>query len=142
MEIGKFIFPEELYYDQTHCWVRIEGNVATQGLSDFGQHIAREIAFVELPRLGRKVQQGVQFMSIESGKWVGRLPALLSGETVEVNTEVEWEPERLNQFPYDDGGLVKIRFEDPSELDNLMRPGTDAFSAFIASETEKYADIL
>lgn len=135
-------FPEDLYYDDEHGWLRVEGNIATQGLSDFGQTIAQEIAFVEVPRVGREVEQGKQFMSLESGKWVGRIPAMVSGTIIAANEELEWEPEKINEFPYDDGWLVRIEFSDPSELDNLMRVDSLDWETFITDQREKYADIL
>ncbi len=138
----KLYFKEDLYYDSVHGWLRVEGNIATQGLTDFGQAVAQEIAFVEVPRTGRVVEQGKQFMSLESGKWVGRIPAMVSGTIVAVNDTLEWEPEKVNQFPYDDGWLVRIEFSDPAELENLMRYGSPAWEAFIAKQTEKYEDNL
>ncbi len=138
----KLYFKEDLYYDSVHGWLRVEGNIATQGLTDFGQAVAQEIAFVEVPRTGRVVEQGKQFMSLESGKWVGRIPAMVSGTIVAVNDTLEWEPEKVNQFPYDDGWLVRIEFSDPAELENLMRYGSPEWEAFIAKQTEKYEDIL
>lgn len=142
IKIQGFFFSDELYYDREHGWIRVEGGIATQGLSDFGQTIAGEIAFVEIPRTGREVEQGKPFMSIESGKWVGRLSALVSGKIVDVNKDLEWEPEAINSFPYDDGWIVKIEFHDPTELDNLMKAGTPEFEAFLREELEKYKDVL
>ncbi len=135
-------FPETLYYDEKHNWGRVEGNILVQGLSDFGQMLAREIVFVELPRVGREVQQGQTFTSVELGKWVGRMPALVSGKVLKVNEELEMEPGLINQSPYEDGWLVEIEMKDVAELDALMRVGTPAFEAFIQAEREKNKKLL
>lgn len=138
MKIDKYEFPDDLYYDDEHNWARVEDNVVTQGMSDFGQDLAGELVYAEIPRIGRKVERGKPFMSMESGKWVGRVKAIVSGEIVEVNEEVEWESTLINSSPYDEGWLVKIKADDLSELDNLFRPNTDEFKDFIAAEREKY----
>lgn len=142
MQISGFEFPDDLYYDKLHGWVKVEGNVVTQGMTEFGQAIAQEIVFVEAPRAGRDVKQGDTFMSMESGKWVGRIAALVSGKISEVNEELEWEPTLVNESPYDEGWLVKIEMSDPAELDNLMKADSTELKAFIEEEAEKYKDIL
>jgi glycine cleavage system H protein len=142
MEIKGFEFPNDLYYDDSHDWVRIEGDIAIQGLTALGEAIAQEIVFVEMPRSGRQVEQGQTFMSMESGKWVGRIPAMVSGEILEANDELEWEPMLVNESPYDEGWLVKIKLSDRSELDNLMQPDSDEFRSFIESEMAEYEEIL
>lgn len=142
MNIVGIEFPDELYYDRQHNWARVEDDVVVQGLTDFGQQIAQEIVFVEMPRTGRAVEQGETFMSMESGKWVGRVPAAVTGEVLEANEELEWEPQLVNESPYDEGWLVKVSINDPSELDNLMKADSAEFKAFIEEEAETYKDIL
>lgn len=142
MKIADIQFPEDLYYDREHNWARVEGEFIVQGLSGFGQRIAKEIVFVEMPRVGRAVEQGETFMSMESGKWVGRIPALVSGEILEANEELEWEPMLVNESPYDEGWLVKIQMSDPSELDALMTADSEEFKEFIADQLEEYEEIL
>ena len=73
--IDQYEFPDDLYYDQEHVWARVEGNSVTIGLTQFGQDLAGEIVYVEVPRVGRQVGQGEAFMSMESGKWVGPVKA-------------------------------------------------------------------
>ncbi len=138
MKIDQYNFPDELLYDREHNWARVEGSVVTQGLSDFGQALAGEIVYVEVPRKGREVKQGEPFMSMESGKWVGRIKAVVSGKIVAANEELEWESTHINHDPYGAGWLVKIELSDPSELDKLMKPQDPAFSEFIAAERAKY----
>ncbi len=142
MQISGYEFPDDLYYDKLHSWARVDGNIVTQGLTVFGQAIAQEIVFVEVPRAGRTVEQGQTFMSMESGKWVGRIAATVSGTIAEVNEELEWEPTLVNESPYDKGWLVKIEMSNPAELGNLMKADSPEFKAFIEGEAEKYRDIL
>jgi len=136
--IGEYEFPDELYYDQEHVWARVEGDVVTIGLSQFGQDLAGEIVYVEVPRVGREVSQGEAFMSMESGKWVGRIKSPLSGKIAEANGEIEWESTLVNEDPYGEGWLAKIEASDLGELDNLMKADSAEFAALIASEREKY----
>ncbi|HDH09531.1 MAG TPA: glycine cleavage system protein H [Chloroflexi bacterium] len=138
MKIGDYEFPDDLYYDKDHNWARVEDNIVTQGLSDFGQDLAGELVYVEVPRVGRKVEKGKPFMSMESGKWVGRVNAMVSGEIVEVNEELEWEPSLINESPYEKGWLVKIKAEDLGELEGYLCTSDPAFAEFIAAEREKY----
>lgn len=142
MKIDRFEFPDDLYYDKEHSWARAEGNTVVQGMSDFGQAIAQEIVYAEAPRVGRKVEQGQTFMSMESGKWVGRVKAIVSGTIQKANEELEWEPTLLNESPYEDGWLVKIDVSDPAEMENLMKADSAELKAFIKGEMEKYADVL
>lgn len=142
MQIAGYEFPDDLYYDKLHGWAKVDGNVITQGLSVFGQAIAQEIVFVEVPRTGRAVEQGQTFMSMESGKWVGRIAALAGGTISEANDELEWEPNLVNDSPYEGGWLVKIEMASAAELDNLMKADSPEFAAFIEGEATKYADVL
>lgn len=142
MQIAGVEFPDDLYYDNQHNWARVEGNVVTQGMTDFGQRVAKEIVYVEIPPVGKVVTQGQTFMSMESGKWVGRVPALVSGKIIAVNEELEWEPTLINQSPFDQGWLVKIEMSDPAQLNNLLRADSPEFRAFIEAEAAKYKDLL
>ena len=136
MEIDNYSFPEDLLYDREHSWVRIDGNVAVIGLSDFGQELAGEIVFAELPRVGREIVFGEPFMSLESGKWVGRIKAIVSGTILEVNEELEWESTLINTDPYGAGWFAKV--ELAGEPQGLMKATDPEFAAFIAAEREKY----
>jgi glycine cleavage system H protein len=142
MQISSFEFPDDLYYDKLHSWARVEEGVVTQGMTQFGQAIAQEIVYVEVPRTGRGVEQGQTFMSMESGKWVGRIAAAVSGEITEVNEELEWEPALVNESSYEDGWLVKITMSNQAELGNLMKADSPEFKAFIEGEAEKFKDVL
>ena len=136
MQIDDYSFPDELLYDKEHNWVRIEGNTATIGITDFGQDLAGEIVYAEVPRVGREITQGEPFMSIESGKWVGRINAIVSGEIAEANEEIEWESTLINEDPYGEGWFAKVEISE--EPEGLMKPSDPEFAALIASEREKY----
>lgn len=136
MKVDRFTFPDDLLYDQEHNWARIEGNVATIGLTEFGQDLAGEIVYAEVPRVGRQVSQGEPFMSLESGKWVGRIKAIVSGTIVEANEEIEWESAVINNDPYGAGWLAKVELSGPPA--GLMTPNDPAYSALIAAERAKY----
>jgi len=136
--IGPYEFPDDLYYDSQHAWVRVEGNTATIGLTQFGQDIAGDIVYVEAPRVGRSVVKDEPFMSMESGKWVGRLKAPVGGKIASANEEIEWESTLVNQEPYGKGWLAQIEMSDATELGALMKAESPEFAALIASERAKY----
>ena len=137
-KIDQYEFPDELYYTEEHVWARVEDKVATIGVSHFGQELAGEIVYVEVPMVGREVKQGEPFMSMESGKWVGRVKSPVSGKIVEANEEIEWESTLVNEDPYGQGWLAKIEMDDAGELDNLLKADSREFAALIAAEREKY----
>jgi len=138
MQIDTYHFPDDLLYDKEHNWARLEGKRVTQGITDFGQRLAGEIVYVEVPRMGRQVKRGEPFMSMESGKWVGRIKAVASGKIVAVNEELEWESTKINHDPYGAGWLVTIELENPAELEGLWKPDSPEFAQFIAAERAKY----
>ena len=136
MKIGKYEFPDDLLYDKDHNWARVEGNTATIGMTDLGQDLAGEIVYAEVPRVGREIKTGEPFMSLESGKWVGRVKAIVTGKIVEANGEIEWEATVINQEPYGGGWFAKVELlEAPA---GLLKPSDSEFAQFIAAEREKY----
>jgi glycine cleavage system H protein len=142
MKISDIEFPDDLYYDQRHSWAHLHGEILRQGLSEFGQRIAKEVIFIEIPRIGRTVRQGETLLSMESGKWVGRVPAMASGKIIKVNEELEYDPRLVNESPYHAGWLVEIKINDVGELDHLMRSNSQVFIAFIELEKEKYKSLF
>jgi len=139
MKIGDYDFPDGLLYDKNHFWSKEDGsgNVII-GATDFFQQLAGEIVFIELPMEGTRVEQGKSFSSLESGKWVGKVFAPFSGEIVETNEDLEDSPELINESPYDQGWIAKIKPSDfDSEAGNLMRAGPD-FENFIKDESQKH----
>jgi len=113
-------FPKNLKYSEEHEWVRIEGNRAVIGITDYAQSELGDIVFVELPEVGAEVKQNEPFGSVESVKTVSELYAPVSGKVVEVNGELDGSPELVNQSPYDKGWMIVVEMSNPSELDNLM----------------------
>jgi glycine cleavage system H protein len=138
LHIGGYDFPEELYYDDHHQYARVEGDVVTVGLGHFAQATAKEINFVGLPRTGRKVEQGKPIGSVESGKWVGRLYAPVSGEVIAGNVALDDDPTLVNQDPYGDGWMVKLRTSDPGQLSALRRCTDPGFTEWFQAEVQKY----
>jgi len=136
--IENYDFPDDLYYTKEHVWVKVDGNIATIGLSQFGQDVAGDILYVEAPREGREISKDEAFMSMESGKWVGRVKAPINGKILESNTELEWESDIVNSDPYGTGWLTKIEASDLGDLDTLLRADSPDFASFIAEETKKY----
>jgi len=139
MKIENYNFPDDLYYEKNHFWAKKDaaGNVVF-GATDFFQKLAGEIVFIELPAKGIKVQQGQSFSSLESGKWVGKIFAPVSGEIIDSNSELEDSPELINQSCYDEGWIGKIKPSDlDKELANLMKIGPD-FENFIKDEMQKH----
>jgi glycine cleavage system H protein len=137
MEHKGYVFPDDLKYEKNHFWAKVEGDLVVTGATEFISKQAGEITFVDLPEEGDEVTQGKPYGSIESGKWVGRIYAVVSGEIAEVNEDLEDEPEKMNEDPYGGAWICKIR---PSNLEEekaaLMSPD-DAFKNFIEEEINK-----
>ncbi len=112
--------PEGLKYTKDHEWAKIDGDVVTIGITDYAQGELGDIMYIELPGVGTSVEKGASFGSIEAVKAASDLYAPLSGEIVEVNEELNDEPEKVNSSPYDEGWFVKIKISDQSEVDGLL----------------------
>jgi glycine cleavage system H protein len=112
--------PDDLRYSRTHEWVRVEGDTATIGITDFAQNELGDIVYLELPEVGRALQQSDVFGTVESVKAVSDLYAPVSGEVLEVNDELPESPEEINQDPYVRGWMIIVKMDDPSELDELL----------------------
>ncbi|AMA71935.1 glycine cleavage system protein H [Aneurinibacillus sp. XH2] len=112
--------PMNLKYSEEHEWVRVEGNKAYVGITDFAQSELGDIVFVELPSVGDEVKQDEPFGSVESVKTVSELYAPVSGKVVEVNGELEDSPELVNESPYEKAWIIVVEMSDTSELNKLM----------------------
>ena len=137
MEIEGYNLPEDLYYEEHHFWAKEEGDLVVMGLDDFGQKLAGEIVYVQLPDEGRALKQGKKFAGMESGKWLGKIYAPVTGELVAVNEELETKPELINEDCYGKGWMYKIRPDDKGELDNLIH-GPEAIEKWVLEDIEKY----
>jgi len=117
------VIPDNLYYSKEHEWLRIEGDHVVMGITDYAQKSLHEIVFVELPEVGKKVRQMETVGTVESVKAVSEIYTPASGEVIEVNEELAESPELVNEDPYGEGWIAKLR---PSNLDedlrNLMTP--------------------
>lgn len=113
-------FPEEYKYHKEHTWAKIEGDIAVIGITDYAQDKLGEVLFVDLPEEGSSIKQNEIFGSVESGKVASDLYAPLSGEVIEVNEELADSPELINESPYEKGWMIKIKIEDPAEIENLL----------------------
>ena len=108
--------PEDLQYTNSHEWVRIEGDTATIGITDHAQDELGDVVFIELPGEGDIFDAGESFGTVESVKAVSDLYAPVGGEVVEVNTSLEDAPEKINEDPYGEGWMVKLRTADEADL--------------------------
>lgn len=113
-------YPEDLVYHPEHDWARIDGDVATLGITWYAQDALGEVVFFDPPQVGATVTKDESYAEVESVKAVSDVIAPLSGEIVEVNTALSDAPDAINEDPYGDGWLVKIRMSDPSERDGLI----------------------
>ncbi len=117
-------YPEDLKYHPEHDWARIDGDVATFGITWYAQNSLGEVVFFEPPEVGTEVKKDAVYAEVESVKAVSDVYAPLSGEVVEVNGGAGESPEVLNEDPYGDGWLAKVKLSDPSEVDDLMDAAT------------------
>ena len=114
------MYPADLKYDREHEWVRVEGDVAVIGISDFAQDQLGEVVYVDLPSAGDELVAGETFGEIESVKSVSELYSPVSGEVAEVNGELREKPELVNEEPYGAGWMLVLRVADPGELAALL----------------------
>jgi glycine cleavage system H protein len=113
-------YPEDLRYHPEHDWARIEDEQATFGITWYAQDALGEVVFYEPPEVGKEVKKDEAYAEVESVKAVSDIYAPLSGEVTEVNEAISESPEKINEDPYGDGWLVKVKLSDPSEADQLM----------------------
>lgn len=127
-------FPEDLKYTKEHEWVRVKGNIAIIGITDWAQDQLGDIVFVELPEEGEEVEKSDTFGVVESTKSVNDLYVPVSGKVVEVNDPLVDSPEIINEDPYGEGWMLKVEIEDKSDLDDLM--SAEEYEAFVKEESE------
>lgn len=112
--------PPELKYTEDHEWVRVVDDVGTVGITEYAQDQLGDIVFVELPAVGAQLTRLEKFGEIESVKAVSELFSAVSGEVVEANAALVDKPELVNESPYDEGWMIRLRLSSPGELDSLM----------------------
>ncbi|GIW27758.1 MAG: glycine cleavage system H protein [Meiothermus sp.] len=112
-------YPTELKYTKTHEWVRLEGDVAVVGITDFAQDALGDVVFVDLPQVGKAVEAGSAVAVVESVKTASDIYAPVAGEILEVNSALSDKPELINQSPYGEGWLFKMKI-NPADLNGLL----------------------
>lgn len=112
--------PKELRYSEDHEWVKVDGNKARIGITEFAQSELGDIVFVELPEVGTEITVGESFGSVESVKTVSDLVAPINGKVVEINEELDDEPQFVNEAPYEKGWMIVVELSDEAQIDNLL----------------------
>jgi glycine cleavage system H protein len=125
-------YPDELKYHREHDWARIDGNEAVLGITWYAQDALGELVHFEPPTDGQQIERGASYGEVESVKAVSDVIAPLSGEVLEVNRKAVDEPESVNEDPYGEGWLIRIRLSEPAEADELLDAG--AYRAFLAEQ--------
>ncbi len=123
--------PAELKYTKDHEWIKIDGDIATVGITDFAQSELGDVVYVDVDTLDDTIEQDEVFGSVEAVKTVSDLFMPLSGEVVEFNEGLEDAPESVNTDPYESGWMIKIKLSDPSQIDNLL--DAEAYKAIIGA---------
>jgi glycine cleavage system H protein len=121
-----------LRYTRDHEWVRVEGDLAVVGISDYAQSQLGDVVYVELPEIGRRVEQGKEAAVVESVKAASEVYAPVSGEVVEINEALAGDPARVNADPIGEGWFIKLRLDDPKQLDALM--DEEAYQRFVEEQ--------
>jgi glycine cleavage system H protein len=114
------LYPANLKYSKEHEWVKVDGGTATIGITSHAQNSLGDIVYIELPKVGAKYNAMKEFGVVESVKTVSTLYCPVSGEVVEVNSALSSKPEVVNNDPYGEGWMIKVKMSDPSELDKLL----------------------
>ena len=115
-------FRDDVKYTKEHEWVKLEGDVATVGITDYAQKQLGDVVFIELPEAGTQVEQMKPFGVIEAVKAVSDIFSPITGEVTEVNSELQTQSNLINSDPYGEGWIIKIKIKDPKELDGLLSP--------------------
>jgi glycine cleavage system H protein len=132
--VADYDIPRNLRYSREDEWARIEGDRVTVGITDYAQQQLGDVVFVELPAVGKSVERGEPFGVIESVKAVADLYAPVTGEVIEVNTELGGQPEAVNEDCYGDGWMLVIAVADEQEAQELM--DADAYTAYVEERSE------
>jgi glycine cleavage system H protein len=127
------MYPQDLHYTKQHEWVRLSDHLGVVGITDYAQQELGDIVYVDLPRVGAKVEQGKAMGSVESVKAVSDIYCPVSGEVIEINDALATAPEKLNESPHGDGWLVKIRLSVPAEIQGLLSAAH--YEKYVAEET-------
>lgn len=127
------MYPEDFRYTKEHEWIKVEGDTGTIGITDHAQHELGDIVFVDMPKVGSTVTAGKTMGSVESVKAVSDIYSPVSGEVISVNNELAEKPEKLNEDPHGAAWLVKVRLNNPAEVNSLLTAA--AYQEHIGAET-------
>lgn len=128
-------YPAAYRYTKQHEWIDVKNGVGTIGITDYAQHELGDVVFVELPKVGAKIETGKSFGTVESVKAVSEIYAPVAGQVVEANSELEATPEKLNSEPHGAAWLIRVTLIDQAELGKLMDAA--AYEAFIAEKSKE-----
>ena len=126
--------PEDLHYSKDHEWVRVEGDVAVIGITDYAQNSLGDVVYVELPKAGEQFAANEPFGSVESVKAVSEVFSPVTGEVAGANESLNDEPEKVNQDPYGEGWMIRIKLSNPGEVDSLLTAAE--YEDFTKGDTE------
>ena len=126
--------PEDLHYSKDHEWVRVDGNIAIVGITDYAQDSLGDVVYVELPKVGDEFAANDSFGSVESVKAVSEIFTPIAGKVAEVNDSLSDEPERVNKDPYGDGWMIKMLMSKSGEVDSLLTAAE--YEDFTKAESE------
>jgi glycine cleavage system H protein len=126
--------PEDLHYSKDHEWVRVEGNEAIIGITDYAQNSLGDVVYVELPKPGDQFAANESFGSVESVKAVSEVFTPVTGEVTSINESLADEPEKVNADPYGNGWMIRIRMSNPGSVDSLLTAAE--YEDFTKAETE------
>jgi glycine cleavage system H protein len=126
--------PDDLHYSKDHEWVRVEGNVAVVGITDYAQDSLGDVVYVELPRVGDEFAANESFGSVESVKAVSEVFSPVSGEIVGINDTLADAPEKVNQDPYGEGWMIRVQLSNAGEVDSMLTAAE--YEDFTKAETE------
>jgi glycine cleavage system H protein len=128
-------YPTNFRYTKEHEWVDVKGGVATIGITDYAQSELGDVVFVELPKVGAKIEAGKSFGTVESVKAVSEIYAPAAGEVLEANADLHDKPEKLNTDPHGAAWLIKVKLANPADVGALM--DANAYEAFIAEKKKE-----
>ncbi|HEY6190605.1 MAG TPA: glycine cleavage system protein GcvH [Pyrinomonadaceae bacterium] len=126
--------PEDLHYSKDHEWIRVEGDTGIVGITDHAQNSLGDVVYVELPKVGDSVTAHEAFGSVESVKAVSEIFTPVSGQVTEVNESLQDDPEKVNNDPYGEGWMVRIKMSNPGEVDGLLSAAE--YEDFTKAESE------
>jgi len=129
------MYPKDLKYTKTHEWIKVENDVGTVGITDFAAKQLTDLVYIELPSVGEKITKGSPFGVIESVKAVSDLNSPVSGEVIEVHEELSQQIDLISKDPYGEGWMIKVKLQNPEELNNLMN--SEDYEEWTKKEEEK-----